>query len=457
MKKIEKRAIMCLLLACVLFVGVGVFSYRYFTHGDEWAIYEGNRDLYSEGDLAKGALYDRNDRLLMKNSSEGMLYNDDYSVRCSLMHITGDKDNNITTGANRAFIDEMVGYDLINGIYTLNNEGRDIKLTLDADVCAAAYDAMDGRKGTVGVYNYKTGEIICMVSCPSYDPADPPEINEYNEDQYDGVYINRFTSARFVPGSIFKLVTAAAAIENLDDAYSWEINCAGYVDYGHGDKVTDMNVHGTVDLKKALEVSCNCYFGQLAEKLGPGILKDYTSKTGLTKAVDINGIDTAKGTFDFPSEGVNLAWTGIGQYHDMINPCSMMVYMGAIANDGTAVMPYVIEPSSLVTNYFKKIPKVGTKTKKMIESTTAVSLQEMMANNVENNYGSYNFPDLDICAKSGTAEVGNGNEPNAWFTGFLRDENNPYAFIVLVENGGYGSEAAGSVANKVLQEAVNNQ
>ena len=90
----------------------------------------------------------------------------------------------------------------------------------------------------------------------------------------------------------------------------------------------------------------------------------------------------------------------------------------------------------------------------MIEPSTAASLQEMMANNVENNYGTYNFPDLNICAKSGTAEVGNGNEPNAWFTGFLNDENNPYAFIVLVENGGYGSEAAGAVANKVLQAAV---
>ena len=138
----------------------------------------------------------------------------------------------------------------------------------------------------------------------------------------------------------------------------------------------------------------------------------------------------------------------------MVNPCSMMVFMGAIANDGTAVMPYIIEPSSLVTDYFKKIPKVGTKTRDMIESTTASSLQEMMANNVENNYGSSNFPGLDICAKSGTAEVGNGNQPNAWFTGFLNDDETPYAFVVLVENGGYGSEAAGAVANKVLQEVV---
>ena len=99
-------------------------------------------------------------------------------------------------------------------------------LTLDANICAVAYEALGGRNGTIGVYNYETGDIICMVSAPTYDPADPPSSPE------EGSYINRFTSSTFVPGSVFKLVTAAAAIENLDDAYTWEINCTGSVSYG---------------------------------------------------------------------------------------------------------------------------------------------------------------------------------------------------------------------------------
>ena len=187
MKKIEKRAIMCLLLACVLLVGLGVFSYRYLAHGDDWASYEGNRDVYAEGDLSKGILYDRNGSLLMQNTPEGMIFNDSSSIRKALMHITGDKDNNISTGANRAFTDELIGYDFINGIYSLNNAGKDVYLTLDADICASAYEALNGRNGTVGVYNYKTGEIICMVSAPTYDPIDPPSSPE------EGSYINRFT------------------------------------------------------------------------------------------------------------------------------------------------------------------------------------------------------------------------------------------------------------------------
>ena len=92
----------------------------------------------------------------------------------------------------------------------------------------------------------------------------------------------------------------------------------------------------------------------------------------------------------------------------------------------------------------------------MIDSSTASSLTEMMANNVVSHYGSETFPGLDrLCAKTGTAEVGNGKSPHSWFTGFLNDPSNPYAFVVLVENGGYGIDAAGSVANQVLQAIVN--
>lgn len=446
MKKIEKRAIMCLLLAFVLLTGVGIFSYRYVAHGDDWASYEGNRDVYNEGDLSKGKLYDTNGTLLMQNTPDGMIFNDDASVRTALMHITGDKDNNISTGANRAFTDELIGYNLINGVYSLNNAGKDVSLTLDANICATAYEALAGRSGTVGVYNYKTGEILCMVSSPTYDPVDPPSEPE------DGVYINRFTSATFVPGSIFKLVTAAAAIENLDDAYTWEINCTGSVSYGGEFAVTDVSAHGTVDLEKALEVSCNCYFGQLAEKLGPDLLEKYTEKAGLMTSYDIDGIKTTEGTFDFPDSGMNLAWTGIGQWEDMINPCSMMVYMGAIANGGEATHPNIVKPTTFMG---KQIDKITTKTTNMIDSTTAASLTEMMANNVVSHYGSENFPGLSLCAKSGTAEVGDYKEPHAWFAGFLNDDSNPYAFIVLVENSGYGADVAGAVANTVLQAVVN--
>ena len=448
MKKIERRAVMCLLLAVVLVAGLAIFIVRDIRDGSDWASYQGNRDVYADGRLAKGALYDRDGALLMRNTADGMVFNDDSDIRAACLHITGDKDNNIATGANRIFLDRLIGFDFINGIYTLNNDGEDVALTLDADVCATAYEALEGRKGTVGVYNYKTGEMICMVSSPTYDPDDPPyEIPE-------GSYINRFISATFAPGSTFKLVTSAASIETQDDAYSYEVDCTGSIDYDHDDEVTDLDAHGDVTLKKALEVSCNCYFAKLSEKLGPKTLKKYVNKTGLDRSYDIDGMKTKAGTFDYPTTPVNLAWTGIGQWHDMVNPCAMMVYMGAIANGGTAVMPSIVKPSNIVS---EKIDAATTalKTEDMIEEETAESLTSMMRNNVENHYGGDSaFPGLPVCAKSGTAEVEGQDNPNAWFVGFLNDEDNPYAFVVVVENSGYGSEVGGAVANTVLQDIV---
>ena len=90
----------------------------------------------------------------------------------------------------------------------------------------------------------------------------------------------------------------------------------------------------------------------------------------------------------------------------------------------------------------------------MIDKKPAGTIADMMHNNVIETYGQDRFPGMDICAKSGTAEVGADKSPNAWFTGFLRDEATPYAFIVLVENGGGGSSVAGTVASQVLQAAV---
>ena len=446
MKKIERRAVMCLLLAVVLVAGLAVFIVRDIRDGSEWASYQGNRDVFADGRLAKGALYDRHGELLMRNTKDGMVFNDSSSIRTACMHITGDKDNNIATGANRVFVDKLIGYDFINGIYTLNNAGKDVYLTLDASLCATACEAMNGRSGCVGVYNYKTGEILCMVSGPTYDPEEPPL------EPASGTYINHLTGATFAPGSTFKLVTAAAAIENLDDAYTFELDCDGYVDYGYGDRVTDVEAHGTVDMAKALETSCNCYFGKLAEKVGKKNLKKYTKMTGMKKRYDIDGIRTRKGSFEFPSGGVNLAWTGIGQYHDMVCPCNMMVYAGAIANSGTAAMPTILDSRSLVG---KQVSKMTSKSIEMIDETTADSLKSMMRGAVENHYGGeYNFPGLALCAKSGTAEVEGQTAPNSWFVGFLDDEEHPYAFVVLIEEGGYGAEVAGSVANTVLQDAV---
>src|SRR5699024_9209390 len=120
-------------------------------------------------------------------------YYDGATVREATLHAVGDAEGRIGTGALVAFADRLSGYNLLTGSYSPLGQGNDLYLTLDARYNYIAYQALGGRKGAVGVYNYKTGEILCMVSAPSFDPANPPDIQDGDE-RYDGVYLNRFLS-----------------------------------------------------------------------------------------------------------------------------------------------------------------------------------------------------------------------------------------------------------------------
>lgn len=453
MKKLQKRAIICLAFAAILILGTSFYIGKVAVDGDEWIAYPANKHIYTNGKISTGVIKDRDGDILISNSKDGdTQYNSDKTKREALVHVTGDSLGNISTGANVVFKDKMVGYNFITGVYSASGQGRTIELTVDANISEIAAKALGNRKGTVGVYNYKTGEIVCMVSSPNYDPLSPPTLSS---DDTSGTFINRFTSAAVVPGSIFKLITSTAAIETLPDIDTWTYHCTGSEQYGSysGDKITCLYPHGTVNFEEALAESCNCAFGELANKIGAENMKKYTEMSGLTDSYNINGIPTKPSSFDFSDNELDLAWTGIGQSKDLVNPCAMMVYMGAIANEGKAANPRIIDRVRFSNGLPASFP-FKTKTDELISSDTASKLKSMMRNNVESNYGDYNFPGLEVCAKSGTAETVKSVKPHAWFAGFLDDEEHPYAFIVLVENGGYGTEVAGSVANKVLQAIV---
>ncbi|QIB69635.1 penicillin-binding protein [Aminipila butyrica] len=454
MKKITSRTIVCFLLALVLVAGTVLFTFKFFAEGNTWSAFSANRHLYTRDVLNTGRILDRDGNVLADydESSQGWTYGASSSLHKATLHAVGDSSGMIGTGAMTRFADKLTGYNVITGAKPIFPGGRDLYLTLDADVCQTAYKALNGRKGTVGVYNYKTGQIICMVSAPTYDPADKPTIKD-DDHRYEGVYINRLLSATFIPGSTFKLVTAAAALEQIDGIQERTFHCTGQVTIGD-QVITCPTAHGDLTLGQALAASCNCTFGQLAAELGSEQMESYVKKVGLTGSLSVNGIQTAKSTFDFVSGGQGeLAWSGIGQGKDLVNPCAMMVYSGAIAGGGTAAKPQIISHTAF-TKGVRTSLYLKHSTKEFISPDTAATLADMMRNNVITNYGQSNFPGLSIGAKSGTAQSDHSDEDNAWFTGFLQDEKHPYAFVVLVEGGGSGSKVAGSVANAVLQAAV---
>ena len=455
MKKIEKRALLCLLLAAALLAGSALFVFRFVLNGGKWAAFAANRHLYnSQGQLALGRVLDRDGDVLSWVGEDGSRhYYDNATVRKATLHAVGDAQGKIGTGALVAFAGKLSGYNLITGAYSPLGQGNDLYLTIDARLNYIAYQALGGKKGAVGVYNYETGEILCMVSSPTYDPLDPPEDVE-NDPAYDGVYVNRFLSGTFPPGSVFKTVTLAAAIENLPDLFERTWTCTGSTLVG-GEAVTCPSAHGELDIGGALASSCNGVFAQLAVELGPQVLAQYTDQAGLTASYQVSGLKTAAGTFSFSGASENqLGWAGVGQYNDLANPCAIMVYMGAIANGGKAAVPRLILKTENALG-LPSLPALTRRTGTLVSSSTAATLAGLMADNVSQSYGAWRFPNMDICAKSGTAEVGGGQAPHAWFAGFLRNADAPYAFVVLVENGGSGADAAGSVAAQVLDALVN--
>ena len=437
MRKLERRATICMLLAAVLVIGTLLFCVRFVRDGRDWALFYGNQGIYTDGMLSSGAIYDRDGALLAENTENGIIYNDDAGIRTATVHAVGDTRGNISTSAMSVFRSKLIGYNLLTGTYKLQGKNEDLTLTLDAEACRTAYEWLEPYDaGTVGVYDYTTGEILVMVSTPAYDPLDPPELDP---DDDSGLYINRFLSSTWTPGSIFKTVTAAAAVDRL----SWQdfsYYCEGTRTV-EGQEITCTHAHGNVDLPGALRESCNGAFSLLAEQLDPADLEEYTERLGLTHRYDINGVKNAAGSFDFPGDPVSDGWAGVGQYNDQINPCSFMVYMGAVANGGKSAEPRLLADSDI------------SMTGQMLDEGTAIIIRDMMLQDVAEGYGEWNFPGLPIGAKTGTAEV-EGKAPNAMFAGFLTDPEHPYAFIVCIENAGGGLDNAAPIANAVLQQLV---
>jgi peptidoglycan glycosyltransferase len=376
-------------------------------------------------------------------------YSPDAAIRKSTLHWVGDRLGNISVPILSRYADHLVGYDILNGAYSYENKGGIMKLTIRAGIQTVALEAMGSKAGTVAVYNYETGEILCAVSTPTFDPENVPDIAGDQTGAYEGVYVNRFLKSVYVPGSIYKIVTAAAALETVPDIFRWSFTCTGTYETGDGD-VTCEGVHGTQDLKAAFRNSCNCAFAKLTQTIGRETMTHYAQKFGLTESISFDGIRTAPGNYSvMESSEEALAWSGIGQYTDQINPCRFLTFMGAIANGGAAVEPHLVKEVTCDGKLtYQASPVVGDA---ILPAEIAQELQTMMRNNVLEKYGPENFPaGMTVCGKSGTGQVGGNKKSNAMFCGFVTDEAYPLAFIASVEDAGYGRFVCVPILSEVL-------
>ena len=451
MHRIAGRAWITWFLILVLLGGTGLFVYEYLTEGEDWVLSPGSPHVYDEQGKVCGVILDRNGILLLDQNNGG-IYSESLLLRRSTIHWVGDRKGNIQASAVSHYAQYMAGYDPVNGVYDYGGIGAQAKLTLSAKLQIAALEAMGDYVGALAIYNYKTGELLCAVTTPNYDPDNVPDISGDVTGKYEGVYLNRFLQSVYIPGSIMKVFTTAAALEEVEGILDMTFTCTGKVEFGV-DKVTCERVHGTKTLKEAMSISCNCVYAQVALLIGGEKLQAYAEQFGITKRIQFDGITTAAGNFKTAGEAdVNICWSAIGQHLDQINPCAFLAFIGSIANDGVTVEPHVVQNVSCGNKVsYSAQTNGGTR---IMSEETAKRMQEFMRNNVVSYYGTDKFPDLLICGKTGTGQVDTGKNANAMFTGFIDDEELPLAFIVCIEDGGYGRKVAIPVISKVLEACL---
>lgn len=446
MKTTGFRSIVLYLLVFAFLGGLGYLGVNLVVNGSRWAMQPYNGHV-SEGSVKLGDITDRDGTVLATSKNGAREYSESETVRRSLLHTVGDTDGYIGTSVQATLRSKLSGYNLITGLNNtfLTQLGKNVQLTVDADVCAAAYNALGDLNGAVMVYNYETGDVVCKVSKPAFDPMNVPEDIE-NNDAYKGVYLDNNLSGSYTPGSIFKIVTAAAAMDKWPD--SWQertYTCTQETELG-GDQITCLGYHGEQDLYAAMGNSCNIYFAELASDIGAADLQKKAEQMGFNRELRMGSIPIEKSACVLSKANTNeLGWAGVGQYTVQANPYHMLVLMGAIANGGEYTEPRLTGDGDL----FGSLTKGDSR--KLMDSAEAGKLKSLMRSDVENYYGDYLFPEgWNVCAKTGTGEVGEGKAPNCWIVGFCDNPAVPYAFVVVAEQGVGGIETAGNAASQIL-------
>lgn len=451
MKKIGFRGKVLLLVVAFFCACLGFFLYDYIGNAKQWAVHPANQNLYQKGEMrTQSAILTKDDVLLFSSGQEGQSFASSDALALASLHLLGDGSGRFGTSLIEDYKSNLAGFGYVGGLYSLSGKGATISLTVDSEVMETAYNALEGYKGTIGVYNYKTGEVMAAVSTPAFHPEKEPK--NLDSDEYEGVFLNRLENGLYVPGSIFKIITTQAALETIPNIANKVFTCEGGTTIG-GSFIACTGYHGDIKLKEGFAVSCNAVYGELGELLGAKTLGEYAQKAGVLDSFLVEGHTTTKGRIPLEKANKNqLAWAAIGQHTVMVNPMQYMVYMGAIANGGKGKLPYYVDSVKSPLG-IPALGKKGGETRELVGKDTAKTLGDYMRNATKTTYGDGNFQNMELCAKSGTAEV-DGKRPHSWFVGFSQNPDTPFAFVIIAENADKGSSVARPIAKEVLAKVT---
>ena len=436
------------------------------------------RSWKEEERIKKGTIWDRSmnkDRSLAYSTQNGSAFRRVYPQGISASHLVGYHDLRRKSAGLEAVLREyLLGQEgknmsswyhvFLNRIWRGEEKGQDFVSTIDTRLQQRAYMNLKKRSGAIVVLNPSTGEVLAMVSAPGFIPEKTSD-NEYwqsltSQNKLAPLF-NRALSGKYPPGSIFKVVVAAAALE-----MGWEgkIYCGpdGYFPEGSHRPVLDLESrrrksagkkwkgHGWLTLENALVKSSNTFFSMLGAQLGDNTIRRYANRFGLDRSPIWNSRFTMIQAALLPApsyfppdkmDPVDIAWASIGQGEVLITPMQAAMIIGAIANDGVMMQPQIecnIPPRP-----------AG----RALSSAVAKKMQSLLRKVVNQGTGyRANVAGLEVAGKTGTAEIGTGTS-HSWFIGFAPAGKAGIALSIIIENGGFGGVAAAEVAADLFKTA----
>lgn len=371
--------------------------------------------------------------------------------------------------------DDSLFYQRLSDVVTGKQPtGASLELTIDPDVQAAAIEALGDRRGAAVALDPTTGEILAMVSRPSFDPnalsshqlnAVDEAYTQLTEDPAKPLVNRAIAGDLYPPGSTFKLVLAAAALES--GSYDPDSELEGPQTYTlPGTETTLPNFggaacdpSGTPTLAESVQVSCNTSFAWLAGELGAEAIREQAEAFGFGEPLEVP-MSVTPSIYPDELDDAQLALTGIGQFEVRETPMQVAMISAAIANGGVTMTPYLVEEvrDSDLEVIERSEPRARSRA---VSEETAEQLTAMMQLVVERGSGqSVAIDGVEVAGKTGTAEYGDSGGAHAWFTGFAPADDPQIAVAVIVESatdnwtGETGGVVAAPVAKAMLEAGV---
>ena len=456
---------MLLAVAAAFFaVTVAYCCYSVYFYGGRWVANPYNPRISNrKQSVIMGTVTDRDGAVLAYTDESGSRrYNGSEATRRAVSQVIGDSGGKASTGVDTFHAQYLLGFKasiferLGDAITGTTQRGDDLQLTVSAQLSRYISEQFPaGKRGAVVVLNYRTEEILSMVSMPQFDPTD---MDSALEDEEAGALINRATQGLYPPGSTFKIVTMASALENLPELDSFAFDCTGYYPVGSY-AVTDNSAHGVQSLSGAFTNSCNTTFAALSQELGYSMLGATAEHFGFNQNFLFDDLIVYNSSYPIDNlSEEDLAWSAVGQGRVLATPLHMAMIAASVANGGVMNEPRLLRRITTPQGGARALPASDTGWRVMSESVAA-RLETEMIRVVKSGTGTHAAlgNGYVVAGKTGSAEVSDDKSvaAHAWFVGYITNDNAPYAVCVLVENGGAGGTVAAPLARRTLQKAIN--